>query len=145
MCIIKNQKITIRSFQNEDYFNLLSLYEDEDIKDTFNGFRKDRIICSEYIFMINLNDIPIGFILLVLENKNQLGIDIGIIKKYRNKGYGKEAIRLLKKIVNNNLDKDLIAEVKKDNISANKTIANGGFKFYETKNNNINVYKYYKK
>lgn len=140
----EKNKLSIHYYQSGEYTDLSILYEDEDIRDTFNGFRADRIISSEYIFMIDLDDEPIGFILLVLENRNQLGLDMGIIKKYRNKGYGTEAMKLFKEAIKNKIDKELVAEVKKNNIGANKAIINGGFEFYKTKNENVNVYKYVK-
>lgn len=138
----ENKKISIRSYRSDDYMNLLNLYNDDEIKDTFNGFRADRLIASEYIFMIDLNKKNIGFILLVFKNKNELNIDMGILKEYRNKGYGKEVMKQLKIIINANVDKDIIAEVKKDNINANKTIVNGGFELSKTENDNVNIYKY---
>lgn len=141
----KENKISIHSYNDKEYMDLLNIYNDEDIKDTFNGFRTDRLVASEYIFMIDLNKKNIGFILLVFENKNNLSIDMGILKEYRNKGYGKEAMKQLKDIINTSVDKNVYAEVKKDNINANKVITSGGFEFSNTKDNNTNIYKYVKK
>ena len=108
-----------------DQFDILSeLYQQSEINGTFGGYRVDRIVGAEISFLINLNDKPIGFILLVREfkRKNDLSIDIAISKEYRKKGYGRKAMEIFKEKYVPRINDSLIAEVNKQNVAANKLI-----------------------
>ena len=67
---------------------------DPGIREIFGG-KITRVAASEISLLIELNDIPIGFINLVSENiDNILFLDMGISENYRGKGYGKELLQL---------------------------------------------------
>ena len=72
----------------------------EGIKDVFYG-KYDRIITSEYSYLIMKNELVIGFINLVREkgNKDFLFIDMGIKPEYRKQGIGTWAIERVKKVL----------------------------------------------
>jgi len=108
-------------------------YKDKLIYNTFNGVRVDRIVLCDYGFLIKNDNINIGFILLVNEN-NSYNVDMGILRKYRNKGYGSICLKLLKEEFNN-----FNISVKKDNVAANKAIIKC-FKLNKS-NNTTNFYK----
>ena len=122
---------------------IIDLYEKKEINKTFGGFRPDRLMSSSYHFLITLNDKNIGFILLVKEkqNKQVLFLDIAILKKYRNKGYGKEALILFKEKYAYQIQDAIIAETQKENIGINKIMYNIGFEPIESNDDAINKFK----
>lgn len=110
--------ISLYQCKNYELNKILDFYyKDQLIKDTFGGIRVDRVLNCDYGFTIKKNDIDIGFILLLNEN-NCYNIDMGIIKKYRNKGYSSKCLKLLKNEFNN-----FNVSVNKNNIAANKSIS----------------------
>lgn len=126
----------------EQFETINELYKKPEINKTFDGYRTDRIICSQYSFLIYLDETPIGFILIVQEEKfkTELSIDIAILEKYRKNGYAKQAIIQFKSIFIPQIEEDLIAEVKQNNIPANKLIKSLRVQQQNT-TNNTNVYK----
>lgn len=127
----------------KDLDAIIDLYEKDETNETFGGFRPDRLMGSSYHFLITLNNKNIGFILLVKEkqNKQVLFLDIAISKKFRNKGYGKQALVLFKEKYINQIKDVIIAETKKENISINKIMDNMGFELIESSDKTINKYK----
>lgn len=114
---------------------------DQSLQDTFPSERKiiSRILNSSYVALIKHKNIPIGFIMLVYNNKeNNHELDMGIKKRYQNKGYGTEALNLLKKLLTNEKLKITI-QVKTNNIPAIKTVEKN--KFLLKKHDN--KYRYY--
>lgn len=92
---------------------------DPGIREIF-GEKITRVAASEISLLIELNDIPIGFINLVSENINNiLFLDMGISENYRGKGYGKEAIRILLDCLGEDITEYIIGETKETNSLAN--------------------------
>ena len=89
------------------------------IKEIFSE-KCTRLIASEFSLLIKLDDIPIGFINLVPENlDNILFLDMGICEKYRGKGYGKKAIKVLLECLGKRFSEYIIGETKETNELAN--------------------------
>lgn len=127
----------------EDLEEIICLYQKKEINETFGGFRGDRLAGAPYHFLITLNNTPIGFILLVkeIENNQYLALDIALLKKYRNKGYGQKALSIFKEKYANQIKDTIIAETKKNNLSINKIMDYFNFELIENHNPKINVYK----
>lgn len=115
-----NEKIILRetnwstSKDSNDMYRMMNV--EEGIKDVFLG-RTDRIITASDSWMIQAGDKNIGFINLVVEksNYNYLFLDMGIIKDYRGKGYGKRFLKEVQMIVESSDRPFVLMETKKDN------------------------------
>lgn len=108
---------------------LLMIESDSDLRKTFKGKENtwSRIKCSEYSALIRNKKTPIGFIMIVYNgHTNKYEIDMGILKQYRNNGYGTKALDLLKDVI---LFNELKVEVqtKKTNKAAIQSIVKNGF------------------
>lgn len=127
--------------EKEDFDILMDLYNKEEINSTFAGYRADRLLSSDYSFLIYLDKLPIGFILCVREyaRKNNLSIDMALLKDYRNKGYGRKALEIFRDVFLHQIPDDLIVEVDKFNISANAVKNVFDIEYLETYNNS-NIY-----
>ena len=121
---------------------VLKLYKDQKIRETFDGVRIDRLVASEYIFLLRSNEENIGFILLVRETSkvNYLTLDIGIIEKYRGKGYGKKTMEVFKNEYFNRINDEIHIQVRQDDIVANKLISILDLEYIESTNDS-NFYK----
>lgn len=106
----------------KDYSDLYSMMNTEDgIKEIF-GDRQDRLMTTVISWLITANSNHIGFINLVEEkaDHNFLFLDMGIIKAYRGKGYGKKFLEEVKQIVEKEKDFPyVLMETKQDNDNAN--------------------------
>lgn len=102
---------------------------DEALKNTFSGDRNTigRIFNSLYTAIIKDGSKEVGFIMIVYNGrtgKNE--IDLGILTKYRNMGYGTKALELLKDIIYlHSLDVEI--QIQKKNKPAIKSVLNNGF------------------
>jgi RimJ/RimL family protein N-acetyltransferase len=93
---------------------------EEGIREIFEN-RTDRIASSEYSLLVEVDNQTIGFIDLVNENiRGFLFIDLGIKKSFREKGYSSIILNKLNDDLNTK--EYLIAEIKKYNVPANKTL-----------------------
>lgn len=106
------------SKDSNDMFYMMN-YEDG-IKDVFRG-KNDRLNTTSVSWMIEADNKNIGFINLVVEkaNYNFLFLDMGIIKDYRGKGYGKKFLKEVQELVEDSDLPYVLMETKKDNINAN--------------------------
>lgn len=106
----------------KDYTDLYSLMNTEEgIREIFGG-RDDRLMTASNSWLIKANDNNIGFINLVTEkaNYNFLFLDMGIIKAYRGKGYGKKFLEEVQHITEREEDFPyVLMETKQDNDNAN--------------------------
>lgn len=106
----------------KDYSDLYSMMNTEDgIKEIFSD-RQDRLMTTAISWLITANSNHIGFINLVEEKAehNFLFLDMGIIKEYRGKGYGKKFLEEVKQIVEKEKDFPFILmETRKANDNAN--------------------------
>lgn len=112
------EKIILTNAASKDDF-----YEISKLMGKFN-LDRSRLICSEISFLIKNNNENIGFILLVKEKlENTLFLDMFIIKENQNKGFGKEALKLLSQLT---IDKNIIAETKISNVKSISAMDNIG-------------------
>jgi len=120
---------------SDGYKKIVELYKDPEINATFDGYRRDRVAASEISFLICLNDLPIGYILLVREKdrKESLGVDIAIKKDYRAKGYGKKTMEIFKQKFLKQIKDTMHFQVKKENIAAIKILDILDNEYIETK------------
>jgi predicted acetyltransferase len=117
-------------------YNIIN--NDEVIKGTFKNI-DNRIVVSEYMLFIIMDQKPIGFILLVPEQVNKcLFIDMGIKCEYRSKGYGKKALEIL--LEQGNIEKYIIAETKNNNLLANSSASDIGILVYQNDNKNYYLF-----
>ena len=130
-CLLQNE-----IFKNDDRIpiNIEDIYYDE---------------AQEYYFdkgaiFIELDNIPIGYGQIIIEDKVAIIVNFGIIEKYRKEGYGKVLLRYLLNIAMDNDFSKVSLKVDSNNVIAFKLYLSLGFnikkKFYtwqKTKNNNI--------
>lgn len=125
----------------EDNTSLYSMMNTEEgIREIFGG-RDDRIMTAKSSWLIKANDNNIGFINLVTEkaNSNFLFLDMGIIKAYRGKGYGKKFLEEVQHITERKEDYTyVLMETRCNNDSANGISKSVGF--YLTTFDDRNVY-----
>ena len=127
--------------KKEEFEILSNLYLNEDINKYFGGYRIDRILASEFSFLIYLKSVPIGFILLVREknNMNFLAVDMALLKEYRFKGYGSKALYLFKKLYLKQISSSLIIETNQNNTIIGKMLKNLDVEYLKS-NGNSKVY-----
>lgn len=111
--------------ENRYNLNYMDVYKEidrmmaseEGIKQIYYN-KQDRLYASNPMCLIMFYDEPIGFINLVQEDIDNIKfLDQAIIKKYRNMGYGKDAIKLLGV---NYCNEYIIGETLVDNVAANR-------------------------
>ena len=121
---MNNEQIVLRqtdwstSKDSNDMYHMMN--REDGIRDVFVG-RTDRIINADISWMIQAGNKNIGFINLVVEkcNYNYLFLDMGIIKEYRGKGYGKKFLTEVQQLVEANDLPFVLMETTKDNNNAN--------------------------
>ena len=103
---------------------------DKEISNLF-GDRWDRMYSGIYTYLITYNGKDVGFINILFERNDNsfLVIDMGIKKRYRNKGIGTKAMQLIKE---KDINTFIIAETEKDNISGIKSLDKVGLKVAES-------------
>ena len=139
---MENEVFVKYIYEKEDFDILIDLYKQKEINSTFSGYRSDRLLASEYSFLIYLGDIPIGFILCVRERsrRNNLSIDMAILEKYRNLGYGKKSLEIFRDYYLLQIPDQLIVEVDKNNVPANGVKSVFDLEYVETIDSS-NIYK----
>lgn len=126
----KNLEIYLDRLDYDRQHEILDLIQsDATLRETFTGSRNtvSRLLNACYVAFIKLGTEDIGFVMIVNNPRNDMNeIDMGIIEKYRGKGYGTMALGILKDlIIDNGLD--ISIQTSKDNIAANRSILNNGF------------------
>jgi len=136
------KKITLEKIKYNEENKIIDLiYKDPVLKETFSNHKyiTSRILNSIYSAFIKLENETIGFIMIVENKKENINeLDIGILKKYTNNGYGTIALNKLKQIILLNKI-DIEIKVKKSNISAIKSILKNNFILIKEDN----LYNYY--
>jgi len=127
-------KVNLRKLENREYSLILDMInQDSILKETFLGERNtvSRLLYTDYAAFIKVEEQVVGFLMLVMnEKENVYEVDMGILQKYRNCGYGTEALKILKEIILiQNLDINI--QVKKSNEPAKRSIQNNGFINYK--------------
>ena len=104
--------------------------QDDDLINTFSGDRgiRSRLANSCYSALIEKDGKSIGFVMIVNNHRTDINeIDMGVLKEHRGKGYGTEALGILKDIiVANGLEVEV--QTKRKNIAAITSIVYNGFK-----------------
>ena len=105
------------------------IQSDSTLRDTFTGERNtvSRLLNACYVAFIKLDNEDIGFVMIVTNPRNNMNeIDMGIVEKYKGKGYGTLALGILKDIIIEN-GLEVSIQTSKENIAANKSIISNGF------------------
>lgn len=126
---MKNNIVIEQLNFNRQHIILDIIHQDSALKETFGGKKNtsSRILNSSYVGLIKKDNLTIGFIMLVYNQKNTVHeIDMGIIREYRNKGYGTMALNQLNIIIKQK-NIDISIQIKKDNLSAIKTVFKNNF------------------
>lgn len=107
---------------NKRILKVMERIQNESTEYEFSGV-KNRYMRSGVSFLIEENDEDIGFVYLTCENKKgMLFLDISILRGYRSKGIGYEAIKELLERYNACGKWFVLAEVEKDNIACLKVM-----------------------
>ena len=108
--MLEGNNIVLRSLQDSDIDILKRIenntdnwkfgsekkqFTDQEFLDYIRNAKTDIKTAKQYRFVIDLSDKPIGFIDLFDYDTISAGVGIIIIKKFRNKGFAKEALNLI--------------------------------------------------
>ena len=108
--MLEGDNIVLRSLQDSDIDILKRIenntdnwkfgsekkqFTDQEFLDYIRNAKTDIKTAKQYRFVIDLSDKPIGFIDLFDYDTISAGVGIIIIKKFRNKGFAKEALNLI--------------------------------------------------
>lgn len=132
------------NLQFEPYIEVYDkIYEmtrtDAEIKKIFY-LKRDRLLSSVIFCLIKNNRTDIGFINIVKEYLDGIYfLDEGILERYRNKGYGKDALIEFRRVVD--INKYLIGETLKDNILSNNSANGISELIYETDDKNYYLFQ----
>lgn len=129
-------KVNLRQKPFDNVFeNVIEIIKsDTGIQSAYNN-HQSRIISGVYTSLIEHEEKAIGYINLTPESTREfLLLDIGIIEKYRGKGYSELALRKLLYI---NFKQYIIAQVKNSNIPSNKMANKVGINVCNLGDNNI--------
>lgn len=129
----KNLEIYLDRLDYDRQHEILDLIQsDATLRETFTGSRNtvSRLLNACYVAFIKLGTEDVGFVMIVNNPRNDMNeIDMGIIEKYREKGYGTIALGMLKDlIIDNGLD--ISIQTSKNNVAANRSILNNGFSLF---------------
>ena len=114
---------------NEQALILRMIESDIDLKNTFGGGKntQTRIVNSGYSALIRNKEMPVGFVMIVYNERTcKFEIDMGVLKQHRKKGYGTRALDLLKNIITHN-ELSVEVQTKKNNKAAIQSIIKNGF------------------
>lgn len=126
---MKNDITLNRLDYNEQGIILDIINKDSTLCQTFKGKENtiSRIINSSYAATINKNNTIIGFIMLVYNQRtNSHEIDLGILEKYQNYGYGTIALGKMKDLIQRE-NVDISIQVKKENTPAIRIVTKNNF------------------
>jgi diamine N-acetyltransferase len=108
--MLKGDNIVLRPLQNSDFDFLKRIenntdnwqfgserkeYSDKELSAYITNSTTDIKVAKQYRFVIDLDSVPIGFIDLFDYTANSAGVGVIITENYRNKGFAKQALRLL--------------------------------------------------
>jgi diamine N-acetyltransferase len=141
--MLKGKNIVLRPLQESDLHFLERIennkenwqfgsekkqFNRKELLDYIANAETDIKAAKQYRFVIDLNNLPIGFIDLFNYTSASAGVGVIISKEYRNKGFAKEALYLLSdySFANLNLVK-LHCAITKDNLLSIKLFTSCGF------------------
>ncbi len=121
---------------NEETKVIDIINQDEDLTNTFAQDRgiRSRLANSCYTAVIEHDNKEIGFVMIVNNPRTNINeVDMGILKEHRGKGYGTEALGILKDIiVANELEVEI--QTKRKNVAAITSMVYNGFKLVRDDN-----------
>ena len=116
------------SFENWQYGSEKKHFSKEALVSYINNANEDIGTAKQYRFVIDYQNNPIGFIDLFDYTINSAGVGIIIDKKYRERGFAKEALHLLIDYSSVNLKiEQLTSKVEKGNIASINLFTSCGF------------------
>lgn len=127
-----NKNIRLIQIVDQYDFNIIlnMIKNDDELANTFLGEDNTvgRIVNSSFAAFIKDGNKTVGFIMLVYNEKTDIHeVDMGILTKYRNQGYGTIALGLVKDlIVREKVNAEV--QIKNTNIAAIQTVIKNGFK-----------------
>ena len=155
--MLKGRNIGLRSLQDSDLAFLDKIennkenwqfgseekkYSRQELVDYISNAKTDISISKQYRFVIDLKNTPIGFIDLFDYTRKSAGVGVIITKKYRNKGFAKEALNLLTDYAFHILDLNQIhASVAKSNLMSIKLFNSCRFDLLRDKTDIIDFIK----
>ena len=141
--MLKGKNIVLRPLQDSDLYFLEEIennkenwqfgseqkqYSKQELLDYLANAKTDIKVAKQYRFVIDLNNVPIGFIDLFDYTVDSAGVGVIISKDYRNKGFAKEALTLITNYGFNLLKfQKLYCSIVKDNLSSTKLFTSCGF------------------
>lgn len=109
-------------------------YTKEDLTNYIANAKQDITNARQFRFVIEWKNTPIGFIDLFDYTLTSAVVGLIIAKKYRRRGFAKEALKLLFIYSFNTLNiKKLDCKIKKDNLASIKLFTSCGFEFKSEK------------
>jgi len=141
--MLKGRNIVLRPLENSDFDFLKRIenntdnwqfgsekkeYSDKELSDYITNAKTDIKTAKQYRFVIDLNSSPIGFIDLFDYTANSAGVGVIITESYRNKGFAKDALKLLANYAFKLLKlQKLHCSIIKDNLESIKLFTSCGF------------------
>ena len=142
--MLKGEKILLRSLQDSDLDILINIennpdnwkfgsekiFTKKDLINYINNSSASIKLTKQYRFVIEFSNTPIGFIDLFNYTEKSCEVGVFILKKYRNKGFATDALKLIINYSFNSLKLHSIhCSIDKNNASSIKLFNNCGFKF----------------
>lgn len=109
-------------------------YTKEELTNYIANAKQDITNAGQFRFVIDFENIPIGFIDLFDYTTNSAGVGVIIAKNYRRRGFAKEALYLLSIYSFKTLNlKKLDCNIEKDNLASIKLFTSCGFELEREK------------
>ena len=109
-------------------------YTKEELTNYIANAKQDIATARQFRFVIDLENLPIGFIDLFDYTTDSSGVGIIIAKNYRRRGFAKEALKLLSIYSFETLNlKRLDCNIEKDNLRSIKLFTSCGFELVREK------------
>jgi len=109
-------------------------YTKEELTNYIANAKQDIATAGQFRFVIDLENIPIGFIDLFDYRTNSAGVGVIIAKNYRRRGFAKEVLKLLMDYATNTLKiEKLHCNIQEDNFASIKLFTSCGFELDENK------------
>ena len=147
--MLKGEKILLRSLLDSDLDILINIennpdnwkfgsekkiFTKKDLINYINNSSASIKLTKQYRFVIEFSNTPTGFIDLFNYTEKSCEVGVFILKKYRNKGFATDALKLIINYSFNSLKLHSIhCSIDKNNASSIKLFNNCGFKFINQK------------
>ena len=148
--MLKGEKILLRSLRDSDLDILINIennpdnwkfgsekkiFTNKDFINYINNSSTSIKVAKQYRFVIEFSNIPVGFIDLFNYTENCCEVGVFILKKYRNRGFATDALKLIVNYSFNSLKLESVhCSIDKNNISSINLFINCGFTLREIDN-----------